>query len=132
MKVTDLNGNIVNWPPKGHIVNANDSRPRSQGHILARAILVELFPFDVVLEEVKLPGTNLFFDFVIVSRRLIVEVDGEQHDNFSSFFHGDKEEFVKSKQRDSLKEEWSICNNFKLVRLKYNEDAKTWKMKIRS
>src|SRR5260221_13972582 len=70
-------------------------------HKQARSLLSTLFSCKIILEEVPLPGTRLFADFLIPSEGLIVEIQGEQHYKFNSFHYDNKMEFLKAKARDS-------------------------------
>ena len=86
MKTRDLNGNIVEWKPKGEIIVAQDNRSRSQLHLTARQILYSIFPTTPILEEVSIPirrGTTQYFDFFINTNRLAIEVHGQQHYKFN-------------------------------------------------
>ena len=81
------------WKLNKCTVLGDDTRPRSNLHLTARKLLKELFPYDTILEEVPLPGSNkpsrpskLFADFFVPAYNLIVEVHGRQHFEFVSFF----------------------------------------------
>ena len=89
---------------------------------LDRAIK-ELFPFDTVLSEypIKTHGKTLFVDRILPGRMIAIEVDGQQHDNFSAFFHKNADGWKSHQQRDSLKDQWLADNGYTLIRIKYNE-----------
>ena len=84
MKVKGLDGRERTWNLAKFINNKRDVV--SEGHRKARELLTEMFPFEKVLEEVTLPGEQLYADFYIQSERLMVEVQGVQHTTFNSFF----------------------------------------------
>ena len=65
------------------------------------------------------------------SRRILIEVHGEQHYNFNKFFFKNKLEFYKAKARDSDKRRWCESNEIELLELNYNEDVDDWREKIR-
>lgn len=128
MRVRDLEGKEHPWNLTKYV---NKKRARcSEYHKTAREILSKLYPFDQILEEVHLPGTQLYADFFIPKQMLVVEVQGEQHTNFTPFFHKDKQSFGKAKQRDKVKLEWCEINNIRLVELSYTEDEQIWREKI--
>ena len=86
--------------------------------------LREAFPLNFILREhyVRFKGNRLFFDFYIKDMGVLVEVQGRQHTEFVKHFHGNKETFLKQKERDNLKivyiqENKDLC----LVRFYYNE-----------
>lgn len=114
----------VVWQGREYSWNIIDT-PRencSRLHKKVRELLRQVFPFDVKCEEVTLPGIRLFADFVLPSRKLIVEVQGEQHYRFNPHFHGHKLNFWKSGDRDRTKSDWCEVNGFRLVALKYDEE----------
>lgn len=99
-------------------------------HLQARKLLKEIFPFEQILEEVPLPSTRLFADFFIPSKSLIIEVNGEQHYKFNSFYHKDSLTFYKGQKRDRIKEEWCNLNGIQLIVLPYKEDENEWRKRI--
>lgn len=108
----------------------------SKNHEKARDLLKSIYPFDTIFEEITLSGSKtpknglLYADFFIPKRKLIVEVQGEQHEQFNSFFYSNKLDFVKAKTRDKAKKEWCQINNFKLVELPHNESTDEWIKRI--
>ena len=133
MKIRNLDGDIHNWNLSGHVVRANDSRPRSKLHLLARDILVDIFPTVQILEEVAVPITRrekLFFDFYINTIKMVVEVHGEQHYKFNPLFHTCAQDFANQKQRDFKKREWCEYNNITYVELPYKEREEEWRERI--
>ena len=89
----------------------------SSWHLKARQLIHEIFPLDTVLEEIKIPDADLWFDFVILLRKVVFEVQGSQHYEYNKHFHNTIGKFYKSKQRDSLKKKWCEINGFKLIEL---------------
>lgn len=84
-------------------------------------IIDELFPNEIVLEEFFLPGDRLYLDFFLPRKKIAVEVMGDQHYNFNSFFHGSKEDFLRSQERDSRKSLWCTLNNISLVVIRQSD-----------
>lgn len=124
MKLKGTNGReyalaLEDYPPREEC---------SSLHRRARALLKEFFPAEAVLEEVPLPGcsTRLFADFFVPSRKLVVEVQGEQHYHFVFRFHDDRSGFERSKARDAEKRRWCEYNNFRLVELSYKHTDQEW------
>jgi hypothetical protein len=135
MKVTGLDGREHSWNPTGS--QAKYSK-RSSLHMKAKKLLDKIFPYDRILEEVSLAGTRtnrrrgtLRADFFIPNRRMLVEVHGEQHFKFNTFFFKDKLSFYKAKARDSEKREWCDINDIQLIEFNYNEDVDEWRRKIK-
>lgn len=130
MKVVDLSGRQHTWSLKGYQVESGDTRPRSSGHLACRALLKKLFPLDVILEEIPCPGENLFLDFFLPARKIAIEIQGRQHDNFVPFFQKTKPKFYQSQQRDRRKAEFCKLNGIKLVALPDSEDESEWIKKL--
>lgn len=133
MKILGLDGKEYTWIPSNNTIDTK----RSSLHEKARIILINRFPFNNVLEEIVLPGTktklrktSLKADFFIPAKKLIVEVHGEQHFKYNSFFFSDKMEFFKAQSRDRDKREWCELNDFNLIELLYSESEEEWKNKI--
>jgi len=136
MNITGLDGKDYSWNPGANQAKASEQF-KSSIHKKAKILLDNLFPYDRILEEVSLPGTKTQFrrgmlraDFFIPNRDLVVEVHGEQHYKFNSFFYKDKLNFYRAKVRDVDKKEWCELNNIRLVALDYNEDTDEWRRKI--
>ena len=127
MKVLGLDGSEYNWIIKPNIITEEH---KSKYHIRARYLLKKLFPFYKVIEEIKLPGLDLYLDFYIPGIRLAIEVNGDQHYNFIPFFHGTRNKFFKSQDRDKIKEDWCLLNKICLVVLNTKDTDLDWMDRI--
>jgi len=134
MRVTGLDGKEHTWNPSS---SESSSVQKSNLHKKAKKVLDIAFPYDRILEEISLVGTNtairrgtLRADFFVPNRNLIVEVHGEQHFKFNNFFFKDKLSFFKATARDRDKQEWCKINDIRLVEFNYNEDIDEWRRKI--
>jgi len=137
MRILGLDGKEHKLAFHGNTSADKNDNNRSKLHLKAREILTKIFPFDIIHEEVTLPGTKaknskslLYADFFIPSRNLIVEVNGEQHDIYIKFFHKNKLDFYKAKARDRNKKEWCELNGITIVYLNHNESEEEWTAKI--
>lgn len=135
MKIIGLDGKTYSWIPSNYTIDTK----RSSLHEKALVLLKERFPLNNILEELVLPGTKTSFrnttlkaDFFIPVKKLIVEVHGEQHFKYNSFFYSDKREFLKAQARDRDKKEWCELNNFTMIELLYSESTEEWKNKIQN
>lgn len=94
-------------------------------------MLASTYPLDRRYEEVSLPGTGgLAADFFVPSRKLVVEVQGVQHEKFVAHFHKNRLGFFAGQHRDQRKAEWCEVNGFDLVELTYNESDEEWRRHI--
>lgn len=123
MEVIDLEGNFHKWSLKGYIAKGNVSN-KSSLHLAARNLIRAKFPTFQILEEVPIPirkSETLYLDFYLPLSRICIEVHGEQHYEFSPFFHGNRLNFFKHKKRDKDKKEWCGLNGIKMIELPYNK-----------
>lgn len=135
MKVIGLDNKEYKW----NYVKYKPKAKCSKLHLRARKLLSGEFPYDTICEELTLPGTKnerqarpLFADFFVPQRKLMVEVQGQQHYKFNSHFFDNKIEFFKAQARDRNKQEWCEVNDLILIQLPYNETDEKWLDRIRN
>lgn len=92
-------------------------------HTEALKIIKGVFPHYGIINDqpIKVGGNTLYLDIYIKELKIAIETDGEQHEKFSKFFHGNAAGFAKSKNNDTLKEQYCLNNGIVLVRFKKNE-----------
>jgi hypothetical protein len=134
MKVRGLDGRDHVWKIDGHVPSLGDDRPRSKYHLAARELLKRLYPLDRVLEEVPLPGViagkTLYVDFYLPLRKILIEVQGQQHYKFTPAFHGNRVGYMAGLRRDQAKREWCVLNELVLIELPYTESIDVWSKRI--
>lgn len=135
MNIIGLDGKEYEWKAKGSDALEN----KSALHNKVRHFLRELFPYDIIIEEVELIGSRdwkkkrpLTADFYIPNRNLIVEAHGEQHYTYSSFFYKSKLDFLKSQKRDADKIRWCNQNNINIIVFKHSDKEEIWREQIES
>jgi hypothetical protein len=135
MKILGLDGKEYDWKPRGSDALEN----KSAVHCKARTIIKEIFPFDVIMEEVELIGSRdwkgkkeLTVDFYVPNRHLMIEAHGEQHYSYSSFFYKQKFNFLKAQKRDSDKARWCEQNKIELIVLDHKDKPEIWRQQIES
>lgn len=127
MNVRGNDGRRYVWHLPGVVRREDCSLP----HRRARLLLLGLFPADVLLEEVFLPGScKLRLDFYLPRRRMGVEVQGGQHEEYNSFFHKDRDGFGRSLWRDQGKRLWCEQNGILLCELPANEPDDRWRARL--
>ena len=132
MKVTGLDGREYKWNP-----SSGSTSNCSKLHKKAKEVLDKCFPYDRILQEVSLAGTNtplrrgtLRADFFIPNRNLMIEVHGDQHFKFNVFHYSSKLSFYKAQARDRDTREWCNLNEITIVEFNFNEDIDDWRRKI--
>jgi Fic family protein len=104
---------------------------KTLAELVAKKLLKKKYPYDRIIEEVILPGTNnLRADFFLPNRKLVVEVHGSQHVEFNNFFFKDKFAYYKSKARDAKKRNWCQLNDIAIVELFHYESPEQWDEKL--
>ena len=92
---------------------------KSVGQFLLGRVIRAIYGMQaVILEEFPLPEERLFLDFYLPHHNLGFEYQGEHHDEFNKFFHGDKSGFAKSKKRDERKRQWCVLNDIVLIEVR--------------
>lgn len=137
MKVTGINGREYVWNLNPYYIKKDNKRPRSKFHLKARELLSEIFHSYKILEEVKLPGSTalhrkgvLYLDFYIPQIKRAFEVHGQQHYEYTPFFHKSKADFILAKAKDEDKIEWCRLNGIKITELKYSDNKDIWREQI--
>ena len=138
MKAIGFNGRERNWNLSKYDVYGDDTRKRSKYHLRARKVLKEIYHSYRILEEVKLPGSTLpyrksvlYLDFFIPVVRIGVEVHGQQHYEFTPFFHKNIADYLLSMNRDDDKADWCELNDIKLIVLKFSDSDDDWRSSIK-
>ena len=79
--------------------------------------------------EVRIPRKLLRFDLVNFTKKIIIESNGDQHENFSEFFHqGSRSKFLLQMGRDKEKRQWAELNGFAFVEI-YPDDLPNLSLK---
>ena len=108
MKLGKLNNpsKLVNVNPKKYLIDwVNDGS--SKPEINFRDLIQPYWKHYMVLYQFRIPGCLLRFDFFNLNKRLIVEIDGVQHDKFNKHFHNNsRQNYLMSIKRDMDKEAW--------------------------
>jgi hypothetical protein len=129
MQVKSLDGYLQNWQLTGHFSHAKLSN-KSSLHINAREVIKDSYPTLQILEEVPIPlrkNEILYLDFYLPLKKICIEVHGEQHYKFVSFYHNNQLNFLKSQKRDREKKEWCELNGIKYIVLPYDKKIESWK-----
>lgn len=83
------------------------------------------FPYwekHVCYEEFPVYGTLLKVDILNTTKRIAVEVNGQQHNEFNRFFHnGSFQTYHQSMQRDIRKRDWLEMNGFQVLELEESD-----------
>ena len=106
-----------------------DCKIKSVGQEKIKTILIEKniqFISEWKNHNCKLIKGKASFDFYLPKSKMLIEFDGEQHFKPVQFgamsFEEAKDEYLKTKERDKIKNKWAKNNKLRLLRIKYNEN----------
>ena len=98
-----------------------DKKSRSKIQFKVKQFLKPYWCGHVVFEEFPVYGTRLKVDILNATRKIAVEVQGQQHETLNPFFHQNRANFLKSIKRDVKKFEWLELNEFQVIEINYDE-----------
>jgi hypothetical protein len=101
-------------------------KSRSNIQFSGKQFLMKYWNLHVVFEEFPVAGTRLKFDFYNANKKIVVEINGQQHVKFVPFFHKRRSNFVSQIRRDQQKIDFCELNNIKLIEI-YSEKELTKK-----
>lgn len=98
----------------------------SSGEAIVREYLrLNRIPFVMQMQTLKCinPRTLhvLPYDFELKNCKVIIEVQGVQHFEFSPFFHGDMENYNYQLWKDKFKKEYAESNGYRVLYLDYKD-----------
>ncbi len=68
-----------------------------------------------------LPRYRFDYHFIYEGREYLLEFDGQQHFEFTSWFHRTQRSFYNKQQRDFLKSAVALMSGYHLIRIAYND-----------
>lgn len=72
----------------------------------------------IVYTQVPVAGTKMSYDYVNITKRVIIEADGIQHQDPNSHFHGGSNaKWLSQIKRDDLKDRMAEANGYTMVRI---------------
>lgn len=114
MIIPNINGKSKNINISKYLIDWNKASA-SIAQTNAKKFLQKYWSADRVCEEFRVPGSRLRIDFINFSKKIVLEVSGQQHEKFVEFYHKNRLNFLKSIKRDVKKLDWVeniICFKF--------------------
>lgn len=118
---------------RGRLVNKNvekfrirwDEKSRSNIQFQVKQFLKPFWLGHVVYEEFPVYGSRLKVDIINFTRRIAIEVHGNQHFKFNKFFHNDRRSnWLNSLKRDDDKLVWLEKNGILVIEILEDEVPK--------
>lgn len=95
-----------------------DAKSLSKVQARAKKIIQKYWDADIVYEEFPVAGTRLRFDFYNASKKIVVEINGAQHNTFNKHFHANsREKFLNQLKRDDQKFRFCELNGIRLIEI---------------
>jgi hypothetical protein len=124
MRLLNVNGTLVNKNVRKYLVNW-EGKSRSKLQYKFKQFFYPYWKNHIVYEEFPVYGSMLKVDLLNATKKIAVEIQGEQHESFNKFFHDNSRlKYLQSIKRDVKKEKWLEINEFKFLQV-YESDLKT-------
>jgi hypothetical protein len=120
MRLYSVTGRLVNKNVSKYLIDW-DKKSRSKIQFKIKQFLKEHWENHMVYEEFPVYGTRLKVDILNATKKIAIEVNGNQHTSFNKFFHKTRGNFLRSLQRDHKKLEWLKVNDFELIEIEEKE-----------
>ena len=117
MKLYDIKGRLVNKSVTKYRIKW-DGECRSNFQYEVKQFFKKFWYGQICYEEFPVYGTRMKGDLINMTKRIAVEVQGAQHEQFNKFFHNNsRANYLKSITRDHDKIVWLENNNFKVLEI---------------
>lgn len=117
MKLYDIKGRLVNKSVTKYRIKW-DAECRSNFQYEVKQFFKTYWYGQICYEEFPVYGTRMKVDLINMTKRIAVEVQGAQHEEFNKFFHNNsRANYLKSITRDHDKIVWLENNNFKILEI---------------
>ena len=117
MRLFNINGKLTNKNVSKYKIDW-DGSSASNLQFNAKQFFKFYWQNHVVYEEFPVYGTRLRVDIINFTKKIAVEVHGQQHFQFNKFFHNNsRAKYLDSIKRDWEKTEWLELNKVKLIEL---------------
>ena len=110
-RVSKIRKYLIDW----------EANSRSNIQYDTKSFLKNYWSNNVVFEEFPVAGTRLTLDFYNATKKIAIEVQGQQHRKFVPFFHGNRMNYIDQLRRDKQKLEFCNINEIDLIEI-YESD----------
>jgi len=123
MKFKTLNGSLKRVSKIRKYIIDWEGKSRSKIQYNTKQKIKDVWANNVVFEEFPVAGTKLTLDFYNASKKIAIEVQGQQHRKYVKFFHGNKMNYLDQLRSDKQKIEFCKINDIRLIEI-YETDFK--------
>ena len=123
MRLLNINGKLVNKNVNKYRIDW-DGKSRSNLQFKFKQFFYPYWKNHIVFEEFPVYGSMMKVDLFNATKKIAIEIQGNQHESFNKFFHDNSRlKYLQSIKRDVAKSKWIDINNFKYLEL-YESDLK--------
>ena len=124
MRLLNINGKLINKNVRKNLINWQ-GKSRSKLQFKFKQFFFPYWKNHIVYEEFPVYGSMLKVDLLNATKKIAVEIQGDQHESFNKFFHDNSRlKYLQSIKRDVKKVKWLEMNEFKFLEL-YEDDLKS-------
>lgn len=117
MRMYNVRGKLVSKNVSKYLINWK-GKCRSKFQEAVKAFIEPHWGYCIVYEEFPVYGTLMKVDILNSTKKIAIEVNGDQHYSYNKFFHGNSiENYSKSLERDTMKLEWLEKNGYQLAEI---------------
>ena len=116
MRLKNIYGKLVYKNVRSKLIDW-DGKSRSKVQRQVKKFLKDYWSKCIVYEEFPVYGSRMSVDILNATKKIAVEVQGRQHDEYNKFFHKNKINYLYSMERDFNKKKWLEENDFQLVEI---------------
>ena len=120
MRLLNINGKLVYKSVGKKRINWS-KKSRSKLQTKVKVFLKNFWKNHIVYEEFPVYGTRMSVDFLNATKKIAIEVNGQQHSQYVKFFHGSRLDYFNSIKRDVKKAEWLQMNEYTLIELEQKD-----------
>jgi hypothetical protein len=123
MRLLNISGKFVNKNVRNYLIDW-EGKSRSKLQFKFKQFFYPYWKNHIVYEEFPVYGSMLKVDILNATKKIAVEIQGNQHESFNEFFHDHSRlKYLQGIKRDVKKEKWLDMNEFKFLEL-YENDLK--------
>jgi len=111
LRFKNVSKKLISWKKK--------SRSKLQKKV--KDFLKPYWKNHICYEEFPVYGTRMSVDLLNATRKIAIEVNGEQHEKYNKFFHKNRLNYFYSIKRDFEKRKWLERNGYDLIEINYDE-----------
>lgn len=117
MRLFTVTGRLLNKNVSKFLIDW-DKKSRSNIQFEVKQFLKPFWKTHICYEEFPVFGSRMKVDFINFTKKIAIEVNGDQHNSFNKFFHNNSRlNYLNSIKRDYKKSEWLDKNDIQLIEL---------------